>query len=78
MSLSGSVSESDWSVCADVRETSGGFDCLIRVARSGPEHSFAHEFKQSRAFRSEREAVLEGLREGMVWIDLRMSNAFSL
>jgi hypothetical protein len=32
----------------------------------------------SNEFPTEREAVLAGLREGMDWVELKMSNTFSI
>ncbi|SDI34554.1 UDP-glucose 4-epimerase [Paraburkholderia phenazinium] len=74
MTISGNVSEADWSVSTEVYEAAGGFDCRIRVSHRTPKGVFAHEFKHSRVFATEREAVLEGLREGMVWIELKRAN----
>jgi hypothetical protein len=76
MTISGTVSEADWSVCTEVNETDGGYDCRIRVSHRTPDGVFTHEFKHSRIFSTEREAVLEGLREGMVWIELKQAKTF--
>jgi hypothetical protein len=78
MTLSGKVGKSDWSVSAEAHPTTGGFDCLIRVSHSGPDGAFEREFKHCKTFPTEREALLDGLREGIVWIELKMSKAFDL
>jgi hypothetical protein len=78
MTLSGKVSENDWCVSAEAHQTTGGFDCLIRVSHSGPEGTFEREFRHCRTFPTGREALLDGLREGLIWIELKMSKAFSL
>jgi hypothetical protein len=39
---------------------------------------FRHAFMHSSIFPTEREAVLAGLREGMDWIQLKMSNTLSV
>ncbi len=78
MTLSGKISEHDWPVSAESRLAPGGFECLIRVAQSGPAGTCEHEFKHFKIFRTELEAILDGLREGMLWIEQKMSNAFSL
>jgi hypothetical protein len=78
MTLSGKVNERDWSVSVETCLAPGGFECLIHVAHSGPTGMFEHQFKHFKLFRTEPEAVLDGLREGMLWIEHKMSNAFSL
>jgi len=78
MSISGNVNEADWSVSAEVEETAGGYHCRIRVSHRTPEGVFQHEFKHSKVFPTEREAVLEGLREGMVWVGLKQARTFDL
>jgi hypothetical protein len=78
MTLSGNVGDGHWSVSAVTRPTTGGFDCLIQLSHATPEGVFAHEFRHSSIFSSEREAVLAGLREGMVWVQLEMSRTMSV
>ncbi|WEY40716.1 MULTISPECIES: UDP-glucose 4-epimerase [Paraburkholderia] len=58
---------------------SHGYVCEICVTheRAG-DKLFEHRFRHARTFASEREAVLEGLREGMTWIELKMANAFDM
>lgn len=73
MTISGNVSEADWSVSTEVSETTGGYGSRIHVSHRTPEGVFTHQFKHSRTFATEREAVLEGLREGMVWIELKQA-----
>ena len=78
MALSGKIPERDWCVSAEVDPAPGGFDCIIRVAHSGPTGEFEHEFKHFKVFRTEHDAVLDGLREGMLWIEQKMSKTFRL
>ena len=78
MALSGNVGEGDWSVSAEVHEAVGGFDCRIHINHRTPEGVFEHEFRHSSIFPTEREAVLAGLREGMVWVGLKMSKTFNV
>jgi hypothetical protein len=75
MNLSGKISEGTgkWAVAAESRDVAEGFRCLISTTIFTPEGNFTHEFKDSRTFCTEQEAVLQGLREGMVWIDLKIS-----
>ena len=77
MALSGNICDGNWSVSAVTHQTAGGFDCSIQLSHSTPEGVFTHEFRHSRVFPNEREAILAGLREGMVWVQLKMSNTLS-
>ncbi|MFM0080630.1 UDP-glucose 4-epimerase [Paraburkholderia sediminicola] len=76
MTISDNVSEADWSVSTEVNQTAGGYGCRIRVKHGMPEGVFTHEFRHSRIFATEREVVLEGLRDGMVWFELKRAKTF--
>jgi hypothetical protein len=78
MTISGNVGDGDWSVAATTHRTAGGFNCSIQFSHHTPEGIFKHEFMHSNEFPTEREAVLAGLREGMDWVELKMSNTFSI
>lgn len=78
MTISGNVGDGDWSVAATTNRTLGGFNCSIQFSHHTPEGIFKHEFMHSNVFPTEREAVLAGLREGMDWVELKMSNTFSI
>lgn len=78
MTLTGNVGDGHWSVSAVTHSTTGGFDCSIKISHTAPEGEFNHEFKHSSILPTEREAVLAGLREGMVWVQLKMSNTLSI
>lgn len=78
MALSGNVSDSDWSVSAVAHRAEGGFNCVIQLSHNTPEGVFKHEFTHSSIFPSECDAVLAGLREGMVWVQLKMSKTLSV
>ncbi|MGF6726373.1 hypothetical protein P3T43_005763 [Paraburkholderia sp. GAS41] len=78
MALSGNVCDSDWSVSAVAHRVDGGFDCVIQLSHNTPEGVFKHAFTHSRIFPSECDAVLAGLREGMVWVQLKMSKTLSV
>jgi hypothetical protein len=71
MTISGNISEADWSVSTEVDQVAGGHECRVRVNHRTADGVFTHEFKHGGIFATEREAVLEGLREGMVWIELK-------
>ncbi|WP_042303453.1 hypothetical protein [Paraburkholderia kururiensis] len=85
MTILGNVHEGHWSVAVETAPApcgaagSRGYVCEICVTheRAG-DKLFEHRFRHSRTFVSEREAVLEGLREGMTWIELKMANAFNM
>lgn len=78
MAVSGKVCAHDWSVSVEVSPASDGFVCTIRVGHSDPKGKFEHQFKHFKVFRTEREAVLDGLREGMVWVEHKMAHSFKL
>ncbi len=78
MALSGSVSEHDWTVSAKTRPVPGGFECRIRVEHAGAGTPFAYEFRHHKTFASEREGVLDGLREGMLWIEHKVAKTFNV
>ncbi|MFP3564597.1 UDP-glucose 4-epimerase [Paraburkholderia sp. SIMBA_030] len=78
MTISGNVCEADWSVSTEVNKTTGGYDCRIHVSHCTPEGTFTHQFKHSKLFPTEREAVLEGLREGMAWLELKRAGTFDI
>jgi len=75
MNLSGRVDDgnANWSVTAATHEAEGGFISQIKVTARCLGGDFAHEFKDSQIFITERDALLHGLREGVVWIDLEIS-----
>ncbi|PMS36665.1 hypothetical protein B0G57_103121 [Trinickia symbiotica] len=75
MTMSGKVSDSDWAVSARVDPVPGGFTCAIEVEHSDETRKFAHQFKHHRVFETEREAVLDGLHEGLVWIERKMAHS---
>ncbi len=78
MTISGNVCDNGWSVSAETHQVSGGFDCSIQVSHNTREGDFTHAFTHSSIYPNEREAVLAGLREGMVWVHLKMSKTLSV
>ena len=78
MTIIRKVSDNDWSVSVEVVRVPGGFAPSIHVGHADPVGQFEHHFKHHKVFGSEREAVLEGLREGMGWIEQKMANIFSM
>ncbi|NMM00190.1 UDP-glucose 4-epimerase [Paraburkholderia sp. RP-4-7] len=78
MTISGNVRDSDWSVSVETHQASGGYDCSIQLSHDTPEGVFKHGFTHSSVYPNEREAVLAGLREGMVWVQLKMSKTLSV
>ncbi|CAB3789771.1 hypothetical protein LMG28614_02997 [Paraburkholderia ultramafica] len=78
MTLSGKVCDGHWSVSVVTHPAPGGFDCSIQLSHTTAEGVFTHEFRHDTIFPSEREAVLAGLREGMVWVQLKMSKTLSV
>lgn len=64
MSLKGTVEADTWRVEA--------------ITLPGLEQRFSHAVVRHRIFGSEAAAVLEGLREGMSWIELKSRHAFQV
>lgn len=79
MALSGSIHEGEWSVrVATSRANEDGYSCTIHVSQVSPTCNFEHDFLASRNSPTEREAVLEGLREGMTWIELKRARIINV
>lgn len=79
MTLNGTISAGTWTVRAETAPApQGGFACRIEVAHGAEEARFTHAFAHHRTFESETEAVLEGLREGVLWIELKRRHAFDV
>jgi ribonuclease HI len=76
MTLSGSVDGPAWHVSVQTSPGPGGFVCTVRVAHDGVRGSFQHEFEHMTRHTVEREAMLAGLREGMMWIDHKVAHSF--
>ncbi len=72
MSLSGTVQGPNWCVAVRTLPAARGFVCRIRVEHG----AFSHEFTHATQIARERDALLAGLREGMLWIDHKMSQTF--
>ncbi len=74
MTLSGNVQEKAWSVNVQTEPVEdGGYRSTIQVQHSSPEGDFERTFLQGKKFGTERDAVLDALREGMTWIELKMA-----
>lgn len=78
MSMSGKVGEAGWSVSVETTAAERGFECRISVSCTEPDGRVEHSFRHSKVFGTEREAMLEGLREGMIWVEQKMAGAFSI
>ena len=79
MTLKGTVDSGVWRVEAETSPAEqGGFCCLINVEHGSPEQHFNHAFPHHHIFENEVTAVLEGLREGMVWVDLKSRHVFDV
>jgi hypothetical protein len=79
MAMTGSVQDGAWSVSvqAEPAET-GGYQSTIHVRHSSPDGNFEHTFRHGRKCNSERDAVLDGLREGTTWIGLKMARTIKM
>jgi hypothetical protein len=79
MTLRGTVNAGQWIVEAMTSPApKGGYGCQISITASSPEQPFGHAFAHHRTFESEAAAVLDGLREGMLWADLKSRHAFRM
>jgi hypothetical protein len=79
MTLSGNVQEGAWSVNVQTEPVEdGGYQSTIQVRHSSPDGDFEHTFRLGKKFSTERDAVLDGLREGMVWIGLKMARTIKV
>lgn len=79
MAISANAQQGTWSVSVQTEQTQeGGFQATIHVKHASPEGDFERTFHQSQVFAVEREAVLEGLREGMTWIALKTTRTIGV
>ncbi|HVE09509.1 MAG TPA: UDP-glucose 4-epimerase [Paraburkholderia sp.] len=79
MALTANVRDCTWSVDVSANPApEGGYRAKVRVAHHDDRGAFTHEFQHSGTFVVEREALLAGLREGMAWIELKMSGALHI
>ncbi|WP_043201115.1 hypothetical protein [Paraburkholderia acidipaludis] len=77
--LRGTVDSGKWIVEAITSPAAqGGFTCQISITQSAPEPEFGHAFAHYRAFETEEAAVLDGLRAGMTWIELKNGHVFGV
>ncbi|MGC2966608.1 hypothetical protein [Paraburkholderia aspalathi] len=74
MNLSGRVDGDGWSVTACARESGTEFGCLIGTSVAAPDGVVVRVFTHDRNFSTPQEAVLDGLKQGMSWVDLTTSN----
>jgi len=80
MALKGSINEGSWNVAVETTAVAGGgYRSTVQVTHELAGCSpFTHTFTHHRTFATEHDAVIEGLREGMTWIELKRSNAFDV
>ncbi|MFT4069397.1 hypothetical protein [Paraburkholderia sp.] len=79
MTLSANVQQGTWSVSVQTDAAQdGGYQATIHVRHTSPNGDFEHGFRHERVFATERDAVLEGLREGMTWIALKSTKTIAV
>ncbi|SAL57731.1 hypothetical protein [Caballeronia humi] len=79
MTLKGAIDCAQWSVHADTLEVPDGYACEVRVEHGDASGaSFEHRFRECGPFDDERDAILAGLREGMVWIGLKVTRTIGM
>jgi len=79
MTLSAKVHDGTWSVSVQTDAAQGGgYRATIHVSHASPDGDFEHTFRHAKVFDVERDAVLEGLREGMTWIALKTTRTIAV
>jgi hypothetical protein len=78
MALTGQVTGDGWSVSTNSIPAGNGFCREVHVAHGGAAGEFKHQFRHSKIFAREWETVLDGLREGVVWIGLKRAETIHL
>jgi hypothetical protein len=79
MVLLGNVQQGDWSVNVETEAAEdGGYQSTIKVRHSAAEGDFEHTFRHGKRFSTERDAMVDGLREGMTWIGLKMARTIKM
>jgi hypothetical protein len=79
MTMNGTISADTWTVTVEtVPVPEGRYGCHIHVSYTPPEAGFTRDFAHHSTFESETAAVLDGLREGILWVELRTRRAFHL
>lgn len=79
MTLKGTVDAGTWIVEANTAPApQGGFGWHVSIRQGTPERPFVRSFSHHRTFDTEAAAVLDGLHEGMVWIDLKSRHTFDV
>jgi hypothetical protein len=79
MTLTANAHDREWSVDVSTSaEPVGGYRAMVHVAHNFGSGAFEYEFRHNGTFLTEREALLEGLREGMTWIELKIAGAMHL
>ncbi|WP_233836729.1 hypothetical protein [Paraburkholderia sp. ZP32-5] len=79
MTISANARQGSWTVSVQTDAVKdGGFQATIHVTHASPGGDFEHTFHHSTIFVTERDAVLEGLREGMTWIALKSTKTIAV
>jgi hypothetical protein len=79
MTMQGEIHDGDWEV--DVRtqlRDDGRYACRVQVSHRLQDTQFRREFQLADTFANERDAMVEGLREGMIWIELKRCHTFDV
>ncbi|AEA60773.1 hypothetical protein ACS0ZG_14885 [Burkholderia gladioli] len=72
MSMQGVVRDGDWTIGVSTElRPDGAFECRVHVLQRVEPAPLRREFVHGGMFRSEQDAMLDGLHEGMMWIARR-------
>ncbi|MGG2044498.1 hypothetical protein [Burkholderia gladioli] len=78
MTLSGELHHADWTVAIEtVAADASGYRCRTHVKLELPSGVCEHTFTHSTCHPTERDAAIEGLRTGMIWVEMRKANTFT-
>lgn len=79
MTLRATIDSGKWIVEAMTSPAQGGgYTCQISITQSAPEQEFGRCYARHQVFETEAGAVLDGLRAGMKWIELRDAGVFQV
>jgi hypothetical protein len=78
MAYSAQVQMNDWTVDVQTRQAGVGFTSDIHIRHRNPQSAFEHHFCHHEVVRTERDALLRGIHEGMTWIDLKASGTIHM
>lgn len=77
MELAGHIDGTDWTVAAQSSSASEGYGALVTLSMRGTHPHMERSFHCETLFPTQADAILAGLKEGMILVDLVMSNTLA-